>query len=130
MGKLCLLIGSCILPCFLQAKEVAADVASDKTPPMGWNSYNMFGLGVDDFLVRETVDGAKRYKLDEAGYKYIVMDDGWPERELAADGRFVPNPSRFFEGIRPLADYVRSQGFELGIYSSPNKRTCGDWPGR
>jgi alpha-galactosidase len=125
MRKLYLVIGCCILPCLLQA----ADATSNKTPPMGWNSYNKFGLGVDEFLVRETVDGAKRYKLDEAGYKYIVMDDGWPERELDADGRFVPNPNRFPEGIKPLSDYVRSQGFELGIYSSPNKRTCGDWPG-
>jgi alpha-galactosidase len=113
------------MSCLMQA----ADAARDTLPPMGWNSYNKFGLGVDEFLVRETVDGAKRYKLDEAGYKYIVMDDGWPERKLAADGRLVPNPNRFSEGIKPLADYVKSQGFELGIYSSPNKRTCGDWPG-
>ncbi|VGO12369.1 Alpha-galactosidase A [Pontiella desulfatans] len=122
---LSLLVGSCLLASLLQA----TDAAGGETPPMGWNSYNKFGLGVHGFLVRETVDGAKRYKLDEAGYKYIVMDDGWPERELAADGRLVPDPNRFPEGIKPLTDYVKSQGFELGIYSSPNKRTCGDWPG-
>ena len=100
-----------------------------KTPPMGWNSYNRFGLGVSAQLIKEIADGVKKHKLDEAGYRYIVIDDGWQDRQLGPDGEIFSTPDRFPEGIGPLVKYVRNLGLELGIYSSPNRLSCGGRPG-
>jgi alpha-galactosidase len=100
-----------------------------KTPPMGWNSWNTFGKQVSARLVEEIADAAKRYRLDEVGYRYLVMDDGWQLRELGSNGELVPNPVAFPQGIAPVAHYVRSRGFELGIYSSPNLLSCANFAG-
>jgi alpha-galactosidase len=107
--------------------DLAANVG--QTPPMGWNSWNKFGKGISAKLVEEIADGAKKYKLDEAGYKYLVIDDGWQLRELGPQGELVPNPATFPHGIAPVAQYVRQRGFELGIYSSPNILTCAGFAG-
>lgn len=103
------------------------DVAQNmkQTPPMGWNSYNRFGLGVSDQLIKEIADGVKKHKLDEAGYKYIVMDDGWQSKNLRPNGELRCNGQKFPNGIPSVVQYVNDLGLELGIYSSPNKWTCG-----
>ncbi len=100
-----------------------------KTPPMGWNSYNRFGLGVTAKLVRETADGMKKYQLDEAGYKYLVIDDGWQNKQPGSRGELLCDPGKFPDGIAPLVKYVKDLGMELGIYSSPNPCSCGGRPG-
>ena len=100
-----------------------------KTPRMGWNSWNKFGSHISAQLIEEIADGAKRYKLDEAGYEYLVIDDGWQLRELGPKGELVPNPATFPRGIVPVAQYVRQRGFQLGIYSSPNVLTCAGFAG-
>jgi hypothetical protein len=33
-------------------------------------------------LVKEIADGQRKYMLDEAGYKYIVTDDGWQDKQV------------------------------------------------
>lgn len=47
------------------------------TPPMGWNSWNTFRLGINEDLVKEIADVFVEKGLKDAGYEYIVMDDGW-----------------------------------------------------
>lgn len=96
---------------------------------MGWNSWNKFKTGVSAKLVEEIADGTKRYRLDECGYKYLVIDDGWQLRELGSNGELLPNPTTFPRGIPPVVQYVRERGFELGIYSSPNALTCAGFAG-
>jgi len=71
----------------------------------------------------------KMHKLDKYGYKYIVMDAGWQSDALAQDGFLIADEIKFPNGIELLTKYVNGQGFELGIYSSPNKKTCGALPG-
>ncbi|MCF7848620.1 MAG: glycoside hydrolase family 27 protein [Kiritimatiellales bacterium] len=103
--------------------------AQTKTPPMGWNSWNRFHGNISEALIKEIADGAKKHKLAEAGYKYLVIDDCWQAKELGGKGELLPDPKKFPNGIPALVKHVRSRGFELGIYSSPNKRTCADYPG-
>jgi len=85
-----------------------------KTPPMGWNSWNCFRTGVSSQKVREIADAAARLKLDEAGYTYLVMDDGWQEFKLDEDGSLMAAKKKFPEGIPALVEYVQTRGFELG----------------
>lgn len=111
-----------------QATSITDEQISPQTPPMGWNSWNHFKRKISAKLVKEIADGAKRHKLNEAGYKYLVIDDVWQADALNPDGTLAANPETFPDGIAPLAEYVRQCGFELGIYSSPNLFTCAGYP--
>jgi alpha-galactosidase len=48
-----------------------------KTPPMGWNSWNTFRLNINEAVVRGIADMFVDKGFADAGYKYIVIDDGW-----------------------------------------------------
>ena len=99
------------------------------TPPMGWNSWNTFGPMPTDALIRETADAIVNLGYREAGYEYVIIDDGWMLMERDVNGLFVADPEKFPHGIRALADYVHSKGLKLGIYSCAGTRTCARYPG-
>lgn len=44
----------------------------------------------------------------DAGYEYVNMDDCWLAPERDSSGRLQPDPVRFPNGMRALADYVSS----------------------
>ncbi len=97
-----------------------------KTPPMGWNSWNLFEGRVDDKLVRDIADAMVSSGMRDAGYLYVNIDDTW-EGVRDAQGNIQPNSK--FPDMKALADYVHSKGLKLGIYSSPGPRTCAGYPG-
>jgi alpha-galactosidase len=99
------------------------------TPPMGWNDYNAYGLDVTDALVRQTADRMVSAGLREAGYRYVNIDDAWMADSRDAAGNLRPDPERFPDGIRALADYVHARGLKLGIYEDAGVLTCGGKPG-
>jgi alpha-galactosidase len=96
------------------------------TPPMGWNSWNVWGTAVDDAKVRAAADWLVASGLADHGFQYINIDDAW-EAGRDGDGRILPNEK--FPDMRALADYVHSKGLKLGIYSSPGAKTCGGYEG-
>ena len=51
------------------------------TPPMGWNSWNTFQTNISDKLVREIADIMVSSGMKDAGYTYLVLDDGWMAKE-------------------------------------------------
>ena len=97
-----------------------------KTPPMGWNSWNLFAGRVDDKTVRGMADAMVSSGMRDAGYVYVNIDDTW-EGVRDAQGNLPSNKK--FPDMKALADYVHSKGLKLGIYSSPGPRTCADYPG-
>jgi alpha-galactosidase len=100
------------------------------TPPMGWNSWNMFGHEISETAIRETADALVASGLRDCGYEYIVIDDCWSRKESRdSNGDLVPDPQRFPNGIKALVDYVNDRGFKLGIYSDAADRTCGGYIG-
>ena len=108
----------------LAAVSFGADLAL--TPPMGWNSWNKFGAGIDDKTVRAIADAMVSSGMKDAGYVYVNIDDTW-EGERDAQGNLQPNAK--FPGMKALADYVHAQGLKLGIYSSPGPKTCAGYEG-
>lgn len=98
------------------------------TPPMGWNSWNTFGPGVNEEVVRETADAFVSEGLKDAGYEYVVIDDHWEADERTLDGRLTWDTNKFPGGIPALADYVHSKGLKFGIYSCAGSHTCGSKP--
>ncbi|MEN6581594.1 MAG: NPCBM/NEW2 domain-containing protein [Armatimonadota bacterium] len=96
------------------------------TPPMGWNSWNVWGLAVDDAKVRQAADWIVKSGLAAHGYQYINIDDGW-QKGRDENGKIIPNEK--FPDMKALADYVHSKGLKIGIYSSPGSKTCGGFEG-
>jgi len=78
------------------------------TPPMGWNSSNLFEEEVSDKLIREIADAMVASGMAQAGYQYIVLDDYWVGGRHANNELF-PDPVRFPQGIKALADYVHNR---------------------
>lgn len=103
-----------------------ADLAP--TPPMGWNSWNAFGLEINSKIVLAVADSMVSKGLAAAGYEYIVIDDGW-QIDRDKNGKIIVDSSRFPEGIKYLADYVHSKGLKFGIYTCCGTKTCGGRPG-
>jgi alpha-galactosidase len=101
------------------------------TPPMGWNSWDAYGLtiGEADYRANTTIlAGIRQY-----GWQYSVIDEGWYMQDPFAgtlearkylwneNGILIPDPARFPSaasnaGFKPLADWVHSQGLKFGIH--------------
>lgn len=105
-------------------KEVLFKIGDEiaLTPPMGWNSWNCWGLSVDDEKVR---DAARMMndKLHAYGWTYVNIDDGWEAKERTKQGEILSNEK--FPNFKALTDYIHSLGLKFGIYSSPGHITCG-----
>lgn len=97
---------------------------------MGWNSWNTFGHNINETVVRETADALVSSGLKDCGYSYIVMDDCWSVKDSRdSNGDLIPDPEKFPNGMKALADHVHSKGFKIGIYSDAAEQTCAGYPG-
>jgi hypothetical protein len=97
------------------------------TPPMGWNSWNVYGLGVTDTLIRGAAQAMVDKGLAAHGWTYINIDDGWEADTRAADGEIGSNHK--FPDMVALGTAIHDQGLKFGIYSSPGPLTCGRFLG-
>ena len=96
------------------------------TPPMGWMTWNLFQGNISDQLIRETADAMVEGGYAEAGYRYIFIDDLW-QGGRDRHNNIIPDPKKFPNGMKAVADYVHSKGLKLGIYSDAAQLTCGGW---
>jgi alpha-galactosidase len=108
------------------------------TPPMGWNSWNNFGLEITEDEFRQQVDYVAKY-LKPYGYEYVIIDAAWysshvsavkqsryhhakyadHDASIDAYGRLIPAPNKFpgaNGSLKYLADYVHAKGLKLGIH--------------
>src|SRR5665213_325508 len=92
-----------------------------QTPPLGWNSWNVWGPLVDDAKVRAAADALVTSGPAAQGYTYVNIDDAW-EGPRDANGEITSNEK--FPDMKALTAYVHSKGLKIGIYSSPGPRTC------
>lgn len=99
------------------------------TPPMGWNSWNTFGTDINEQLVKDIADAFVDLGLKDAGYDYLVLDDGWMARERDENYNLVPDPKKFPNGMKAVVDYVHSKGLKFGIYNCAGATTCAGYPG-
>jgi alpha-galactosidase len=99
------------------------------TPPMGWNSWNTFTLKIDENLIKETAEAMIKSGMRDAGYNYIVIDDGWEAMERDAQGNIMADPNKFPGGMKALGDYLHEKGFKFGIHNCGGTKTCAGFPG-
>ena len=97
------------------------------TPPMGWNSWNCWGLSVSQEKVMASAAALINRGLADYGYSYINIDDGWEAEERNADGTISANEK--FPDMKGMADWLHSEGLHFGIYSSPGDYSCGGFLG-
>jgi hypothetical protein len=101
------------------------------TPPMGWNSWNAWGLAVDQEKVIASAKVFKEKGLMNHGWTYINIDDGWeiegsqPGPKRDAEGNILCNSK--FPDMKALGDSIHALGLKFGIYSSPGPLTCGGY---
>ena len=99
------------------------------TPPMGWNSWNTFNTKISEDLVKHTADIMVSSGMKDAGYVYLVLDDGWMSKERDKNGNLVADPEKFPHGMKAVADYVHSKGLKFGLYNCAGTLTCAGYPG-
>ncbi|NDW08551.1 NPCBM/NEW2 domain-containing protein [Dysgonomonas sp. 520] len=97
------------------------------TPPMGWNSWNVFGADIDDAKIRAMADAMVDLRLTDYGYAYINIDDGWQGKRGGKYHAIMPNEK--FPDMKALVDYIHSKGLKVGIYSSPWVQTFAGFVG-
>lgn len=106
-----------------------------ETPPLGWNSWDIFGTSITEKQAKEQADAMEKY-LKPAGYDVFTVDIQWYQPtakshyydanaiySLSMDeyGRLTPAVNRFpsaegGKGFKPLADYIHSKGLRFGIH--------------
>lgn len=91
---------------------------------MGWNSWNCFRGDINEAKIKAMADALVSSGMKEAGYQYIIIDDGWASKQRDSEGHIIPDLEKFPNGIQAVADYVHSKGLKFGIYSSPGSFTC------
>ncbi|HNW50728.1 MAG TPA: glycoside hydrolase family 27 protein [Prolixibacteraceae bacterium] len=99
-----------------------------ETPPMGWNSWNIYACDINENLIKEVAKAMVDRGLRDAGYEYVVIDDCWHGVRDSL-GFIQCDPVKFPSGIKALADYIHSLGLKFGIYSDAGWKTCGGRPG-
>ena len=97
------------------------------TPPMGWNSWNCWGLSVSQEKVMSSTQALIDKGLADYGYGYINIDDGWEALERNPDGTIEANEK--FPSMKGMIDWLHERGLKFGIYSTPGETTCGNYLG-
>merc|ERR1719259_618543 len=53
----------------------------------------------------------------------------WDSKQRDSNNALVPDPDRFPNGVKPIADKLHDMGLKLGIYGDMGTHTCGGYPG-
>jgi len=137
-GMMFVVLGSIVITAKAQQPSVAP------TPPMGWNSWDSYGLTITEQQFRDNVTVQKQ-KLLPFGWRYAVIDEGWffenpQDREtpdklhyaIDSHGRYVPVPARFPSAVNgraasPVSPQPASTGKLLATVEETNFTEIGRW---
>jgi alpha-galactosidase len=120
-----------LLSAALSAAAFAGDAKLAPTPPMGWNSWDAYGLTITeaDFKANTAVLAT----MKSLGWTTAVIDEGWymdnpngakladRKYQLDAHGLLIPSLARFPSaaggaGLKPLGDWVHGLGLKFGVH--------------
>ena len=88
------------------------------TPPMGWNSWNAWGGGVDQGKMMQAAHGLVSSGLIQHGWTYVNIDEGWQGTRGGPFDAIQPSPDRFTD-IQGMVNQIHGMGLKVGIYSTP-----------
>ncbi len=113
--------------------QIEAGNTISLTPPMGWNSWNAWGLSVDSRKIRAASEAMVKEGLIDYGWSYVVIDGGWTVKPKSKNpllgGRpynsfGMINPNRKFRHMKALSNFIHADGLKLGLHTSPGPFTC------
>ena len=114
-------------------KKQALQVTLAKTPPMGWNSFDSYGVYLHEKAALANLEAMAK-KLKTHSYEFFVIDNGWfgeyklqegtifPAEKHAHDirvneyGYFLPSRVYFPNGIKPIVDRCHELGLKFGVH--------------
>lgn len=88
------------------------------TPPMGWNSWNIYATKVTQQLVLSNARAMVSSGLINHGWSYMNIDDVWQGKRGGMFQAILPDSSTFPD-MQALCDEVHDIGLKTGIYSTP-----------
>jgi len=103
---------------------------------MGWNSWNSFANIVNSQIVQQQANALAANGMKEAGYEYVVIDEGWWLGQRDAAGNILVDPKQW-PGLKPgqrdgdmanIAGYIHSLGLKAGIYTDAGRDGCSMYP--
>jgi len=103
---------------------------------MGWNSWNSFANIVNSQIIQHQARTLAANGLKEAGYEYVVIDEGWWLGGRDTAGNIVVNAKQWpalqsgqKDGdMANIAVYIHSLGLKAGIYTDAGKDGCSMYP--
>ena len=75
-AKFYLLIAAIIFVPFISLSQPNAE-AKQKTPMMGWASWNNFRAKINEDIIKAQTDALIGKRLNQFGYNFINIDDGY-----------------------------------------------------
>jgi alpha-galactosidase len=99
------------------------------TPPMGWNDWAHYQCGFNGQTILDNATALVMTGLAARGYNTVTIDDCWMLKTRDALGNLQPDPERFPNGMKPLADAIHRLGLKFGIYEDSGSTTCGGYAG-
>lgn len=109
--------------------SAAVASALGNTPQMGFNTWNSFKANYNQSTIHDVADLMISLGLKDAGYNYLLLDEGWSDMERTDEGYLQANRTTFPDGIKPLASQVHGMGLKIGLYGDSGILTCGFRPG-
>lgn len=88
------------------------------TPPMGWNSWNVYGSKVNQELLLANAKAMAASGLVNHGWSYMNIDDCWQGARGGDLHAIQPDPA-VFPDIQAACNEVHKLGLKIGIYSTP-----------
>lgn len=112
----------CILLSFHAA---AAFVSPVLTPPMAFNSWNLFGCnGINATILIDTAQAIVDTGLAAVGYEYVNSDDCWMLANRSVTGNQIANPEKFPNGFAAVTAAIHALGLKSGLYTAKAPHTC------
>ncbi|KAL4791608.1 glycoside hydrolase superfamily [Aspergillus venezuelensis] len=96
---------------------------------MGWSTWNALKDEYNESTIHTIAERLNTLGLKDAGYHYLLLDEGWSDYNRTDDGFLQANRSTFPSGISALSSYVHSKGLKVGLYGDSGILTCGFRPG-
>ncbi len=87
------------------------------TPPMGWNSWNIWGASVTGDNIRNAGKAIIENRLNDYGWSYVIVDDGWQNTRANSTRSLQPNAK--FNDLPKIIEELHEEGLKFGIYSTP-----------
>ncbi|HZV12180.1 MAG TPA: alpha-galactosidase [Candidatus Kapabacteria bacterium] len=84
------------------------------TAPSGWTSWQTYQSMMDADTIKMATDFFAK-NLQQYGFNMIQIDDGWETPWYI----WNPRPTKFPNGMKAIADYIKQNGFEAGLWIVP-----------